>query len=71
MASKYRLTAREQSLVVEGLNALAREHQRMAADARRLGYPAEARSIESVGVEAASLAALAESVRVERITVRY
>ena len=69
--SKYRLTEREQDLVVEGLNALAREYQRMAADARRLGYPAEASAIQSVGVEAAALAALAESVAVERITVRY
>lgn len=71
MAQKYRLTVEEQGLVIEGLNALAREHQRMAADARRLGYPAEARQIERTGANAAALASLAESVRVERITVRY
>jgi hypothetical protein len=69
--AKYRLTEREQEMVVEGLNALAREHQRMAADARRLGYPAEGSALQSVGVEAASLAALAQSVDIERITVRY
>lgn len=69
--SKYRTTPAETALIVEGLNALARENTRLAEDARRLGYPEQAAGFRSKAVEAGSLAALAASVRIERLTVRY
>lgn len=69
--AKYRLTPQEQMLVVEGLGALARENQMLAAHARRLGDPGLASAFTSRAVEASALSALAESVDIERITVKH
>jgi hypothetical protein len=71
MATKYRLTGDEAALLVEGLDALARENIRMAQDARRLGYGPQAADFERKGRDATALGALAKSVEIERITVRY
>jgi hypothetical protein len=69
--TKYRTSPAETALIVEGLDALARENARLAEDARRLGYPEQAAGFRRKAVEAGALASLAKSVRIERLTVRY
>jgi len=68
---KTALDANEASLLVEGLDALARENDRMAADATRLGYEPQAQQMSRVAQEARALASVARSVGITKITVRH
>ena len=69
--SKYRLTEAETALVIEGLEAGARENERLAADASRLGYVTQARDFSAKAGSFRSLASLARTNRVKRLTARY
>ena len=68
---KTALDANEASLLVEGLDALARENDRMAADATRLGYGPQAAQMTRKAQEARSLANLAKSAGITKITVQH
>jgi hypothetical protein len=68
---KTALSAAEAALIVEGLEAGAREQARMAADAQRLGYSAQAREFTLKAASFQSLARTARSVRISKITVRH
>jgi hypothetical protein len=68
---KTALSAAEAGLLIEGLEALARENARMAEDARRLGYPTQANQIARKAQEARSLASLARSAGIKKITVQH
>ena len=68
---KTALDANEAALLVEGLDALARENDRMAADATRLGYSPQAAQMTRKAQEARSLANLAKSAGITKITVRH
>jgi len=68
---KTALDANEANLLVEGLDALARENDRMAADAIRLGYEPQAAQMTRKAQEARSLANLAKSAGISKITVRH
>jgi len=68
---KTALDANEASLLVEGLDALARENDRMAADATRLGYEPQAQQMTRKAHEARSLANLAKSAGITKITVQH
>ena len=65
------LNAREVALLIEGQDALAREYDRMAADAARLGYRPQAQQMSRVAQEARALASVARSVSITKITVRH
>jgi len=69
--SKQRLSPAETALVIDGLGALAREYEMLANHAARLGDPGLARSLRAKATEATALWALAQSVKVERLTARY
>ena len=68
---KTALDANEVSMLLEGLDALARENDRMAADAIRLGYEPQAAQMTRKAQEARSLANLAKSAGISKITVRH
>jgi len=68
---KTALSDSEVALLVEGLDALARENDRMAADARRLGYEPQAQQMIRTAQEARSFANLAKSVGITKITVQH
>jgi hypothetical protein len=68
---KTALDANEASLLVEGLDALARENDRMAADAAREGYRPQALGFQRKAQEARSLANLAKSAGITKITVQH
>ena len=68
---KSTLSAREVSLLVEGLDALARENDRMAADATRLGYRPQGQQMARVAQEARALSSLAKSSGISKITVQH
>ena len=68
---KTALDANEASLLVEGLDALARENDRMAADATRLGYEPQAQQMIRTAQEARSLANLAKSAGITKITIQH
>ena len=68
---KTALDAREVALLIEGQDALAREYDRMAADAARLGYRPQAQQMSRVAQEARALASVARSVSITKITVRH
>jgi hypothetical protein len=70
-AGKTALSAVEANLLVEGLDALARENDRMAADATRLGYEPQAQQMTRKAQEARSLANLAKSSGITKITVQH
>jgi len=68
---KTALDANEAALLVEGLDALARENDRMAADATRLGYGPQGQQMTRKAQEARSLANLAKSAGITKITVQH
>jgi len=70
-AGKTVLDAREASMLVAGLEALSRENQRMSADAAREGYTPQASEFADRAREAGSLASLARSAGITKITVRH
>lgn len=65
------LTPAEQALLTEGLEAGAREHFRLAQDARRLGFPVQAAQFQRKGDAFADLAFLARSTTIQKITVKH
>jgi len=68
---KTALTPSETSLLIEGLEAGARENVRLAQDAVRLGFEPQAREFFDKADEFASLAFTARSVSISKITVRH
>ena len=68
---KVRLDADEAALIVEGLEAGAREYMRMSLDARRLGFAPQGFDLASKAERFASLAGQARSAGIDRITVRH
>ena len=68
---KTALDANEVNLLVEGLDALARENDRMAADATRLGYEPQAQQMIRKAQEARSFASLARTAGITKITVKH
>ena len=68
---KTALDANEANLLVEGLDALARENDRMAADAVRLGFRPQAAQMTRKAQEARSLANLAKSAGITKINVQH
>ncbi len=70
-SGKTVLTPAETALVIEGLEAGARENMRLAQDAVRLGYRAQANGFAQKGEQFAALAATARSVSISKMTVRH
>lgn len=68
---KYALTDAEIALVVEGLEAGAREERHNAEVARRKGYHPQAREFANKAVAFSVLAEKARSVNISRLTARY
>ncbi|MGV0949399.1 MAG: hypothetical protein ACOYB3_01915 [Azonexus sp.] len=70
-AGKTALDATEASMLIEGLDALARENDRMAADAAREGYRPQAQGFANKAARARSLANLGKSAGITKITVQH
>ena len=68
---KVRLDADEVALIVEGLEAGAREYMRMSLDARRLGFAPQSSDLMAKASAFGALASQARSAGIDRITVRH
>lgn len=61
----------EETLLVEGLEAGAREQFRLSQDARRLGYPVQSAQFQRKGDAFADLAFLARGTDIQKVTVKF
>lgn len=68
---KFVTTPTETALLIEGLEVGAREHYRLAQEAKRLGYPTQAAQFGRKFEQFASLAALAKSTEIVKVTVKH